>query len=170
MVGLIEARFGNSERNGSTSQNIPDFSGSRTAAMPWFRVLMSASDPEARAALIFSSLDASGTHWNSKSTPLCSFRAVMIGPEASGVVGVCSIDIQVSVPPSPAEPPPPPELPQEARAPAPAMPAAARGRDFRRVLRWIMRGPFVVEKQGGAGVQVGVGAGVGVREWTRRRR
>src|SRR5690625_4191676 len=118
--------------------------------------------------IFFSSLDASGTHWNSKSTPLCSFRAVMIGPEASGVVGVCSIDIQVSVPPSPAEPPPPPELPQEARAPAPAMPAAARGRDFRRVLRWIMRGPFVVEKQGGAGVQVG--AGVGVREWTRRRR
>src|SRR5690625_7673782 len=47
--------------------------------------------------IFFSSLDASGTHWNSKSTPLCSFRAVMIGPEASGVVGVCSIDIQVSV-------------------------------------------------------------------------
>src|SRR5690625_4550067 len=98
---------------------------------------MSATEPEARAALIFSSLEASGTHWNSKSTPECSRSASMIGPSAAGVVGVCSMDIQVSVPPEPPAVPSPPELPQAARAVAPS---AAAGRDFRRVLRWNIEG------------------------------
>src|SRR5699024_11929954 len=55
----------------------------------------------------------------------------------AGVVGVCSMDIQVSVPPEPPAVPSPPELPQAARAVAPS---AAAGRDFRRVLRWNIEG------------------------------
>src|SRR5699024_3419896 len=96
---------------------------------------MSATEPEARAALIFSSLEASGTHWNSKSIPVCSRSASMIGPSAAGVVGVCNMDIQVrafALPP--AESPPPP---QAARAVAPR---AAAGRDFRRDRRRNMTG------------------------------
>src|SRR5690625_7941899 len=87
-------------------------------------LVTSATDRQASAALFFSSFEASGTHWNSKSIPVCSLSASMIGPSASGVVGVWSIDIQVK---ESSEPPDAPllELPQAARALAPATPAAA---------------------------------------------
>src|SRR5699024_2163148 len=59
---------------------------------------MSATEPEARAELIFSSLLASGTHWNSTSMPVWSSRAVITAPCGSGVAGVWKTDIQDSEP------------------------------------------------------------------------
>src|SRR5690625_6041189 len=91
-------RFGNWAMCSSTSQKRPEVRAERIEGMTsWLSVVMSATDPEASAALIFSSFEASGTHWNSKSIPVCSLSASMIGPSASGVVGVWSIDIQVKV-------------------------------------------------------------------------
>src|SRR5699024_1720477 len=100
---------------------------------------MSATEPEARAELIFSSLLASGTHWNSTSMPVWSSRAVITAPCGSGVAGVWKTDIQDS---EPSLPPPPSalELPQEDRARAPA---AASGPLDRRARRESMRCPFV---------------------------
>src|SRR5699024_5058019 len=116
-----------------TSQNRPDDTASRTVELVMIVIeVMSATEPEASAALSFSSFEASGTHWNSKSMPECSLIASMIGPAASGVVGVCSMDIQVRGPADPPEPPEPPELPQAERA---RPPAAAAGRALRRLLR-----------------------------------
>src|SRR5699024_12769758 len=89
---------------------------------------MSATDPEASAALIFSSFEASGTHWYEKEEAVLSFSPVSTGPAASGVVGVCTTDIHdsaESVPPSLADEVPP----QEVSAPAPASTAGARGRE-----------------------------------------
>src|SRR5699024_1508697 len=105
----------------------------------WFSPLMSATEPEARAELIFSSLLASGTHWNSTSMPVWSSRAVITAPCGSGVAGVGKTDIQDS---EPSLPPPPSalELPQEDRARAPA---AASGPLDRRERRESMRCPFV---------------------------
>src|SRR5699024_5225152 len=139
-ASLIRARFVNSARCSSTSQDSPEVSAERIDGITsWFKVVICATELDASAALTFSSLEASGTHWEEKQAPVISFSPVSAGPEASGVVGVWTTDIQVS---SPLEPPPPPEPedPQEVRAPAPARPAAAKGRDFRRVLRCIMRG------------------------------
>src|SRR5690625_1801490 len=128
-------RFGNWAMCSSTSQKRPEVRAERIEGMTsWLSVVMSATDPEASAALIFSSFEASGTHWYEKEEAVLSFSPVSTGPAASGVVGVWSIDIQVKVS---SEPPDAPllELPQEARALAPATPAAAAGRDLRRVLR-----------------------------------
>src|SRR5699024_12776404 len=65
-----------------------------------------------------------------------SAREECTGPLASGVVGVCSIAIQVSAPPPPLEPPESPPLPPHAESAS--APAAAAGTEESRVLRLIM--------------------------------
>src|SRR5690625_3443796 len=133
-------RFGNWAMCSSTSQKRPEVRAERIEGMTsWLSVVMSATDPEASAALIFSSFEASGTHWYEKEEAVLSFSPVSTGPAASGVVGVCTTDIHdsaESVPPSLADEVPP----QEESAPAPASPAAASGRDARRFLREIKIG------------------------------
>ena len=68
VLGSMPLRFSNSPRNGSTSQNRPEVTPLRIEEFVRFVIeVMSATEPEASAAFIFSSLEASGTHWISKS-------------------------------------------------------------------------------------------------------
>src|SRR5699024_11827383 len=92
---------------------------------------MSAISPEASTALIFSSQEEAGTHCSSTSIPLFSTSPDSTTPPACGVVGVWRIDNQDRAPPPPSEPP-------EPQAASPVAPAAAKGRDVRSVLRFII--------------------------------